>query len=145
MKRKTKILGIGAGCLGLSVLAAVAVLGVGIFAFFFVFGTPYSNTPRDRAKLRAIRDPFAKVPAAIEAQKKARGAYPRDVADFDPAIPGGADAMRILRDTKLHYSSGDPTRYSIYIKLNWDGGLSYGSDDPRWVYGANDDPGWPID
>jgi hypothetical protein len=145
MTRKTKILGISAGCLGLSGLAALALLGIGIFAFFFVFGTPYSNTPRDRAKLRAILDPFARVPAAIEAQKKSRGRYPKDVADFDASIPGGADAVKLLSDTKLHYSSGEPTAYTIYIKLNWDGGLSYSSDDQKWLYGANGDTEWPID
>lgn len=145
MTRKTKILGISAGCLGLGGLAAAAVIGIGIFVFFFVFGTPYSNTPRDRAKLRAIRDPYASVPAAIEAQKKACGRYPKDVADFDASLPGGADAVRLLSNTKLHYSSGEPTAYTIYMKLNWDGGLSYSSNEQRWVYGANDDPEWPID
>ncbi len=145
MTRKTKIRGISAGCLGLAGVGCLLLLGIGVAAFFFVFGTTYSDTPRDRAKLRAIRDPYARVPAAIEAQKKARGGYPKDVADFDPALPGAADAIRLLSGGRLHYSSSEPIRYTIYIKLNWDGGLGYGSDDPRWTYGANDDPEWPID
>jgi hypothetical protein len=144
MKKKIKPLHAVLGCAGLSVLGVILAGFLGLQALYLVTGKPYFDTPPDRAKLRAIREPYRHIPAALEAHRVAHGTYPRTKADFDPAVPGGPDAAAILRGGKLYYSS-DGAGYSIHLKLNWDGGLSYSSMRPHWVFGMQGDPDWPID
>lgn len=144
MKKKIKPLHVVLGCAGLAVLGVVLAGILGLQALFLVTGKPYSDTPGDRAKLRAIRDPYLHVPAALEARRAAHGTYPRDRDDFDSSVTGGSAAAAIFREGKLGYSS-DGASYSIYLKLNWDGGLAYSSTRPKWVFGMNGDTEWPID
>lgn len=144
MKKKIKPLHAVLGCGGLSVLGVLVAGFLGLLALFFVTGKPYSDTPADRAKLRVIRDPYLHVPAALEAHRANHGSYPRTKKDFDSSVHGGADTAAIFRRGTLGYSS-DGTSYSIYLKLNWDGGLSYSSTRPKWVFGMNGDTEWPID
>ncbi|WP_035612678.1 hypothetical protein [Haloferula sp. BvORR071] len=150
MKRKTKILGLSAaGCFGLLGLGALVVV-LGVLGLFSITGRPYFDTPRDKAALRSICTPYRDIPAAIEVQRKALGRYPKELANFDPLLPGAKDALRILRSSELVYScpGDDPDQYSLYDKLNWDGALVYKSSDPRWVYDAGFGDGtgiWPID
>ena len=146
MKRKTKILGISAGCLGLLGLGSV-LLVVGLFILGVLMGA-YNDTPWDRARLRSIRDPYRDIPAAIETQHKVLGHYPKDLADFDSSLPGASDALRILNQHRLQYSAGDYSYFVLYQKLNWDGGLVYDSRNPKWLYDAGHGDGtgiWPID
>ncbi len=144
MKKKIKPLHAVLGCAGLSVLGVILAGFLGLQALFLVTGKSYSDTPADRAKLRAIREPYLHVPAALEAHRAAHGTYPRATDDFDSSVPGGSAAAAIFRKEKLGYSS-DEASYSIYLKLNWDGGLAYSSTQPKWVFGMNGDTEWPID
>jgi hypothetical protein len=144
MKKKIKPLHAVIGCAGLSVLGVILVGFLGLQALFFITGKPYSDTPADRSRLRAIRDPYLHVPASLEAHRAAHGTYPRAKDDFDSSVPEGTAVASIFRKGKLGYSS-DGTSYTIYLKLNWDGGLSYSSTRPKWVFGMNGDTEWPID
>lgn len=144
MKKKIKPLHAVLGCAGLSVLGVVLAGFLGLQARSLVTGKPYSDTPSDRAKLRAIRDPYLHVPAALEEHRAAHGTYPHTEADFDSSVPGGPATAAIFRKRKPGYSS-DGAGYSIYLKLNWDGGLAYSSTRPKWVFGRNGDTEWPID
>lgn len=144
MKKRIKPLHAVLGCAGLSVLGVIVAGFVGLQALFLITGKPYSDTPSDRAKLRAIRDPYLHVPAALEAHRAVHGTYPRTKNDFDSSVPGGPAVAAIFRKGKLGYSS-DGSSYTIDLKLNWDGGLSYSRSRPKWVFGMNGDSEWPID
>ena len=99
----------------------------------------YENTTADRAQLRKVCDPVRDVPAAFEAHKKAHGSFPVTVADLDMKLPGSSAAVAALKAAEgfVYSSSGDS--FSIYKKLNWDGGVSYSSTNPRWRYTLNED------
>lgn len=144
MKKKIKPLHAVLGCAGLSVIGVILAGFLGLQALYLVTGKPYTDTPSDRAKLREIRAPYLHVPAALEAHRTAHGTYPRTKDDLDSSVPGGPSAVAIFRKGKLGYSS-DGASYSIYLKLNWDGGLSYSSTRPKWVFGMNGDTEWLID
>jgi len=150
MKKKGKPLLAIFGCAGLSFLGFLGIFVAGVLVvlavlgLFFATGYPFSNTPWDRAMLRSIREPYLHVPAALEAHHTAHGSYPATPADLDTSSHEGIEAAAILGKGRLRYSS-DGTSYFIHLKLNWDGGLSYSSAHPVWVFGMNDEPSWPID
>ena len=144
MKRKRKTIVLG--CAGLFIFGVLISAFLAWQGLTLISGEPYFNTSRDKAKLRVVRDPYRDVPAALEAHRAAHGSYPKDSASIDFSVPGGLAAAGILRDGSLRYSSGEPTAYSIYLKLNWDGGLVYRSDQPEWVYDpGTGEPSWKID
>lgn len=145
MKRKLKTSHVLFGCAGFVLLAIPVVGFLAWQGLTLVTGKPYFDTPRDRAKLREIRDPYRDVPSALEAHRAAHGSYPKDAASLDHTVAGGLEASGILRKGQLGYS-GEPTAYCIYLKLNWDGGLVYESNRREWVYDpGNGDPSWKID
>lgn len=146
MKRKLKTSQIVVGCAGLFLLGVIVAGFLAYQGITLVAGKPYFNTPRDKAKLRTIRDPYRDVPAALEAHRTAHGRYPEEGSGIDVSVPGGSNAAEIFRKGPLRYSSGEPSTYSIYLKLNWDGGLVYSSFRPEWVYDpGTGDPSWKID
>ena len=104
----------------------------------------YDNTPSDRTALQKICDPVRDVPAAFEAHKKAHGSYPLTMNDLDMTLPLSAAAVRALKESDgFVYSSGGDA-FSIYKKLNWDGGVSFGSMNPKWLYTLNEDKEVPV-
>jgi hypothetical protein len=79
------------------------------------------------------------VPAAFEAHKRAHGSYPMSLADLDMALPHSAAAVSALNaaDGFVYSSGGDA--FTIYRKLNWDGGIVFSSMRPEWLYTLNED------
>lgn len=124
---------------GSVVVAAFSSLGLLLAAC-----RDYDNTPRDRAALRKICDPVRDVPAAIEPHKKAHGSYPLSIDDLDLKLAGSKAAVAALKSSGgfVYSSSGDA--YSIYKKLNWDGGLVFESANPKWLYSLNEDKEVPV-
>jgi hypothetical protein len=145
MKKKIKPLHAVLGCGGLLVAGIVASL-LAVQALSSVFGKIYWDTPSDRAKLRSIREPFLPIPPALEAHRKIHGDYPNRIANLDPSVPRIAEVEAAFRsNTSLVYQTDGPSEYTLYLKLNWDGGLAYSSTWPKWVFGMNGDTEWPID
>lgn len=146
MKKKIKPLHAVIGCAGLSALGVILVGFLGLQVLFFVTGKPYFDTPSDRAKLRAIREPLLVIPPALEAHRKIHGDYPNHIADLDPSVPRLPEVQAAFRNTSLVYQTDGPSEYTLYLKLNWDGGLWFPSTSRDWVYDAGQgDPSWHID
>lgn len=132
--------------IGCSFAVFGGICGVVLFILFGMSSLIglYSDSPWDRAKLRAMCDPVRAVPIALEDHLAKHGEYPKSIEDLDPALPNsGAAKKAFARTSKFRYSSYE-TGYSIYRKLNWDGGIVYSSLNPSWVYATNDDVEWPI-
>ena len=104
----------------------------------------YDNTPSDRAALQRICDPVRDVPSAIEAHKTAHGSYPLTIADLDMALSKSAAAVSALKSSNGFVYSSSGETFSIYKKLNWDGGVSFSSSNPKWLYTLNEDKEVPI-
>ena len=115
---------------------------VAVLAFPFVFGSTYSNTARDRAKLQALCDPVKDVPLVIEAHHSRHGSYPSKITALDPSLANATEAVDALAKAGFVYSS-DSVGYRIYRKLNWDGGIFCESGSP-WKYGIHGETEWPI-
>jgi hypothetical protein len=147
MKKKIKPLHAVLGCAGLSVLGVILAGFLGLQALYFVTGKPYFDTPSDRAKLRTIREPLLVIPPALEAHRKIHGDYPNRIADLDSSAPRIAEVEAAFRsNTSLVYQTDGPAEYTLYMKLNWDGGLWFSSTSRDWVYDAGlGDPSWTID
>jgi hypothetical protein len=146
MKKKIKPLHAVLGCAGLGVLGVILAGFLGLQALFFVTGKPYFDTPSDRAKLREIRDPLLVVPLALEAHHRLHGDYPKNIAGLDPSVPRLPEVQVAFRNTSLVYQTDGPAEYTLYMKLNWDGGLWFSSTSRDWVYDAGlGDPSWTID
>jgi hypothetical protein len=107
-----------------------------LLSFWMLFSgcRDYDSTTRERAALRKMCDSVRDVPIAIEAHKRAHGNYPRTIAGLDIFLPRSAAAVSALNssDGFVYSSSGDT--YSIYKKLNWDGGIVFDSANPKWLY-----------
>ena len=118
----------------LVVLAALALAGC----------RDYDNRPGDRAALQRMCDPVRDVPVAIEAHKARHGKYPITIADLDMTLPNSSAAAAALNASGefVYSSAGDA--FSIYRKLNWDGGIVYSSIRPEWIYSLNEDKEFPI-
>ncbi|MCW1885028.1 hypothetical protein OKA04_09840 [Luteolibacter flavescens] len=116
---------------GFVILASVAMLLGGC--------RDYQDTSRDKVALQKLCDPVRDVPAAIEAHRKAHGSYPLSLADLDLSLPLSSAAIEKMNaaDDFTYSSAGDS--YSIYKKLNWDGGVSYQSMSPGWRYSMSED------
>lgn len=145
MKKKIKPLHSVLGCAGLLVAGIVASF-LGVQALTSVTGRPYFDIPSDRAKLRKIREPLLGVPPALEAHRKNHGDYPDHIADLDSSVPGIAEVEAAFRSNSalVYLSEGD--EYTLYLKLNMDGGLWFTSTSGDWVYDAGQgDPSWTID
>ncbi len=119
----------------------VVILG---FGFFLSACRDYDNTPRDRARLQRMCDPVRDVPSAVEAHKLAHGSYPLTMEDLDLALPKSSAAVSALKssDGFVYSSSGDT--FSIYKKLNWDGGIVFESMHSKWLYKLNEDKEIPV-
>ena len=143
--KKIKPLHAGLGCAGLLVAGIVASY-LGTQALTSVTGRPYFDTPSDRAKLRAIREPLLVIPPEMEAHRKIHGDYPNRIADLDPSVPRIAEVEAAFRSNSALVYQHEADEYTLYLKLNMDGGLWFSSTSRDWVYDAGQgDPSWPID
>lgn len=145
MKKKIKPLHAAFGCGGL-LIAGIAASLLAVQALSSVFGNIYWDTPSDRAKLRSIREPFLPIPPALEVHRKIHGDYPNQITDLDPSVPRLPEVQAAFRNSGLVYQTDGPSEYTLYLKLNWDGGLVFTSTTSDWVYdGGQGDPSWTID
>ena len=124
-----------------------ALLSIAIFTLCSPLLTgcrDYQNTTRDRASLQKLCDPVRNVPAAFEAHKKAHDSYPLTIGDLDMKLPASSAAVAALKASNgfVYSSSGDS--FSIYKKLNWDGGVDYSSSSREWRYSMNEDKEFPV-
>lgn len=113
--------------------------------YTFVFGPRHSNRADDKARLRVMCDPYRKVPIALEDHFRKHHRYPTSIVDLDPLLAGSADAIRTMSRYEGFVYSSDGESYTLYKKLNWDGGIDFSSSRPEWCYGENDEPSFPID
>ncbi len=136
-----------------AVLGFAGLLVAGIVASFLaaqaltsVTGRPYFDTPSDRAKLRSIRAPLLVVPPALEAHRKINGDCPNRIADLDPSVPRIAEVEAAFRSNSALVYQHEGDEYTLYLKLNMDGGLWFSSTSRDWVYDAGlGDPSRTID
>jgi hypothetical protein len=130
-------------------LASLACVGVAFLLTRWIqplTGKPYFDTPSDRAKLRAIREPLLVIPPALEAHRKNHGDYPDDVADLDPSVPRIAEVEAAIRSNSALEYRPEGDEFELYLKLNMDGGLWFFSASGDWIYDAGQgDPSWSID
>lgn len=120
-------------------LTSKRILAMACIAVFFTACQDYDDNPGDRAELQKLCDPVRDVPAAIEAHKSAHGSYPRTLADLDMALPKSAAAVSALKAADGFVYSSNGEDFSIYRKLNWDGGIDFSNSKPVWRYTLNED------
>jgi len=115
------------------------IVSMACIAFSFSACRDYENNKADRATLQRLCAPVRDVPAAFEAHRAVHGSYPLSLADLDMSLPKSAAAASALNasDGFVYSSGGDA--FSVYRKLNWDGGIVFSSMRPEWLYTLNED------
>ncbi|MEZ5300769.1 MAG: hypothetical protein R3F11_08945 [Verrucomicrobiales bacterium] len=125
------------------VVALALALWLGVPRLFYpVFGEPYFDTAWDRAKLRTIASKYEPLLQRLERYRAAQGDYPESLEELpaDEAIT----ALSAEDARSLIYARRPSEGYTLYVKLNWDGGLRYSPSAGQWRYDPGSDPDWPI-
>jgi hypothetical protein len=111
-----------------------------------ISGRPYFDNHRDRSKLHEIAKEYDPIIAALAQYREDEGRFPTGLGELIKSVDGLQDhisADRIHGRTIYYHPEG--REYVFYVKLNWDGGLVYSSEDGHWIYDpGNGDPDWPI-
>jgi hypothetical protein len=103
-----------------------------------VGGPRYANHSADLAKLKGIVIECEPVLAAIKAHRSRVGRYPSDLNELRDPFPALTSNAIQFKDYPIYYQPNSGVHFDLYIKLNWDAGLRYHSDENSWAYDPGD-------
>ncbi len=116
--------------LGIAALLFAAMIYAGFLKLQTATGKAYFNTSKDQEKLRNFAEKHSPIIAFLNDFHGSNGKYPDDLMNLEDQL------LQIHNKSPVIYTK-DGVDYTLYTKLNMDGGLYYFSSENLWYY----DPG----